>query len=97
MDINKHIKKIEKNFKLKKFNDVILQCRELIKKNENNFILNQIIGLAYYSIKNLDLSIKYLKKASEINPSDMVCKNNLANSYKSSGNIKEADKLYKEI
>ena len=97
MDINKHIKKIEKNFKLKKFNDVILQCRKLIKKNANNFILNQIIGLAYYSIKNFDLSIEYLKKASEINSSDMICKNNLANSYKSSGNSQEAEKIYKEI
>ena len=58
MDINKNLKQIEKNFKLKKFNDVILQCRKLIKKNENNFILNQIIGLAYYSIKNLDLFLR---------------------------------------
>jgi Tfp pilus assembly protein PilF len=97
MDINKNLKQIEKNFKLKKFNDVILQCRKVIKKNANNFILNQIIGLAYFYIKNFDLSIKYLKKASEINPSDMVCKNNLANSYKSFGNSQEAEKIYKEI
>ena len=27
----------------------------------------------------------------------MVCKNNLANSYKSSGNFQEAEKIYKEI
>ena len=27
----------------------------------------------------------------------MVCKNNLANSYKSSGNSQEAEKIYKEI
>ncbi len=60
-------------------------------------MLHQICGLAYFSIENIDLSIEYLKKASEINPSDMVCKNNLANSYKSSGNIEEAEKLYKEI
>ena len=97
MDLNKSLKQIENNFKLKKFNDVILQCRKLIKKNANNFILNQIIGLAYYSIKNFDLSIEYLKKASDINPSDMVCKNNLANSYKSSGNVEEAEKIYIEI
>ena len=97
MDINKNLKQIEKNFKLKKFNDVILQCRKLIKKKPNNFILNQIIGLAYFSIKNFDLSIECLKKANEIKPRDMVCKNNLANSYKSSGNLKEAEKIYKEI
>ena len=53
--------------------------------------------MAYSSIKNFDLSVKYLKKASEINPSDMVCKNNLANSYKSSGNVEEAEKIYIEI
>ncbi len=97
MDINKNLKQIGKNFQLKKFNDVILQCRKLIKKNPNNFILNQIIGLAYFSINNFDLSIECLKKANEIKPSDMVCKNNLANSYKSSGNIQEAEKIYKEI
>ena len=97
MDINKNLKQIAKNFNLKKFNDVILQCKKLIKKNANNFMLHQICGLAYFSINNIDLSIEYLKKASEINPSDMVCKNNLANSYKSSGNIEEAEKLYKEI
>ena len=97
MDINNNLKQIAKNFKLKKFNDVILECRKLIKKNANNFMVHQICGLAYFSINNIDLSIKYLKKASEINPSDMVCKNNLANSYKSSGNIEEAEKLYKEI
>ena len=97
MDINKNLKQIEKNFKLKKFNDVILQCRKLIKKNPNNFILHQICGLSYSSIKNFDISVEYLKKASEINPSDMVCKNNLANSYKSSGNSQEAEKIYKEI
>ena len=27
----------------------------------------------------------------------MVCKNNLANSYKASGNFQEAEKIYKEI
>jgi len=97
MDINKSLKQIEKNFSLKKFNDVIVQCSKLIKQNPNNFILNQVIGLAYYSINNFDLSIEYLKKANEIKPSDMVCKNNLANSYKSSGNFKEAEKIYKEI
>ena len=97
MDINKNLKQIEKNFNLKKFNDVILQCRKLIKKNPNNFILNQIIGLAYFAINKFDLSVEYLKKASEINPSDMICKNNLANSYKASGNFQEAEKIYKEI
>ena len=97
MDINKNLKQIEKNFNLKKFNDVILQCRKLIKKIPKNFILNQIIGLAYFAINKFDLSVEYLKKASEINPSDMVCKNNLANSYKSSGNSQEAGKIYKEI
>ena len=56
MDINKNLKQIEKNFKLKKFNDVILECRKLIKKNPNNFILYQICGLAYFSINNIDLS-----------------------------------------
>ena len=42
MNLNKSLKQIENNFKLKKFNDVILQCRKLIKKNSNNFILYQI-------------------------------------------------------
>lgn len=97
MELNKSLKQIEKNFKSKKFNDVILQSKKLIKQNPNNFLLNQIIGLAYFSVKNFDLSIEYLKKANVIKPDDMVCKNNLANSYKSSGNLRDAEKIYKEI
>ncbi len=82
MDLNKKSEIILKKLKENKFYEVISECEKLIKKFPDKSNLYNMCGLAYQRIKNIDISIKYFKKAIELNPDDLGIQNNLANSYK---------------
>jgi type IV pilus assembly protein PilF len=81
----------------KKYTDAL---KNLLNANElepnNSEIINNL-GMAYYFKGQRDLAIQHLNKAIELNEKNADAKSNLATIYYHEGNIKKAEKLYKEV
>ena len=97
MDINKKIEKLNLKLNVKKFDDVICDCRKLIKLQPNISILYNICGLALQGKKKHKESLNFFIKSIEINKSDFAPKVNLANNYMYLNDFKSAEKLFKRL
>ncbi|MGE3610882.1 MAG: tetratricopeptide repeat protein [Bacteriovoracaceae bacterium] len=72
----------------------LLKANELDPKNSE--ILNNL-GMAYYFKGEKELAIKHLNLSLEYNENNSDAKQNLASIYFKDGNLKNAEKLYKEV
>jgi len=97
VDINKKINQINIKLNLKKFDEVIFECKKLIKKEPNISILYNICGLALQGKKEHKESFNLFSKAIEINKNDFTPKINLANSYMYLNDFKNAEKLFQSL
>jgi len=97
VDIDKKINQINIKLNLKKFNEVISECKKLIKKEPNISILYNICGLALQGKKEHKDSFNFFSKAIEINKNDFAPKINLANSYMYLNDFKNAEKLFQSL
>ena len=97
MDIDKKINQINIKLNLKKFNEVISECKKLIKKEPNISILYNICGLALQGKKEHKDSFNFFSKAIEINKNDFAPKINLAKSYIYLNDYKNAEKLFQSL
>ena len=97
MDINKKIEKLNLKLNLQKFDDVILECKKLIKLKPNISILYNIYGLALQGKKKHKESFNFFSKAIEVNDKDFDPKVNLANTYMYLNDFKNAEKLFKNL
>jgi len=64
--------------------------REILRDEPNNFYALHYLGILYYQLRNYDAAIKYIRKASELNPTAADAFYNLGNVYKDSGHLDEA-------
>ena len=97
MDIDKKINQINIELNLKKFDEVISECKKLIKKEPNISIVYNIYGLALQGKKKHKESFNFFSKAIEINKNDFAPKINLANSYMYLNDFKNAEKLFQSL
>ena len=97
MDIDKKINQINIELNLKKFDQVISECKKLIKKEPNISIVYNIYGLALQGKKKHKESFNFFSKAIEINKNDFAPKINLANSYMYLNDFKNAEKLFQSL
>ena len=97
MDINKKIEKLNLNLNLQKFDEVIIECKKLIKLKPNISILYNIYGLALQGKKKHKESFNFFSKAIEVNDKDFAPKVNLANTYMYLNDFKNAEKLFKNL
>ena len=74
--------------------------KNLLNANElepnNSEIINNL-GMAYYFKGQRDLAIQHLNRAIELNKKNADARSNLATIYYHEGNIKKAEKFYKEV
>jgi len=97
VDIDKKINQINIKLNLKKFDEVISECKKLIKKEYNISILYNICGLGLQGKKEHKESFNFFSKAIEINKNDFAAKINLANSYMYLNDFKNAEKLFQRL
>ena len=97
MELNKKVDQLLQDLKSGKFNKVISDGEKLLKKYQDKGYLFNICGLAYQRLKQIETSIVYFKKAINLEPQNLGHKNNLANSFISLNQFKEAEDIFKEI
>ncbi len=97
MDINKKINQINNKLNLKKFDEVILDCKKLIKDNPTISVLHNFLGLALQTKKKHKESFKCFKTAIELDQKDYAPKINLANSYMYLGDFENAELSFKKL
>ena len=91
MDIKKQFQNLQKKFLNKKFNDVLENSKNLLKKFPQKIFLLNIIGLSFYFLNKNSEAIFYFKKAIKIDNNNYVIKINLANTLTNIGNYEEAE------
>ena len=84
-------------FNSRKFNDLIIKSKKVIRKYPNYLILYNILGSAYQNIGSLNLAKEIFIKGSKLDPTNVAINNNLANVYKNTGETELAEKLFKKI
>ena len=97
MDINKKIDQINNKLNLKKFDEVILDCKKLIKDNPNISVLYNFLGLALQTKKKHKESFKCFTTAIKLDQKDYAPKINLANSYMYLGDFENAELNFKKL
>jgi len=97
VDIDKKIEKLNLKLNLQKFDEVIIECKKLIKLKPNISILYNIYGLALQGKKKHKESFNFFSKAIEVNDKDFAPKVNLANTYMYLNDFKNAEKLFKNL
>ena len=97
MDLIQKIKKLQRNFQLKNFEEAINQGEEILKEEPNNVYVLNLCGLALQNIKQINLSIKFFEKVISLEKQNIPAMNNLANSYKSLGKLKHSKNLYLKV
>ena len=97
MDINKKINQINLKLNLQKFDEVISECKKLIKIKSDISTIYNIYGLALQGKSNHSDAFIIFKKAIEVNNSEFAARMNLANSYMYLNDFKNAEKLFKNL
>lgn len=72
------ILELETLFNQKKFNNLIIRSSELEKTYGENFSINFLKGSAFMSINKFENAEFFLKRASDLNPKNIVCLYNLS-------------------
>jgi len=75
VDMGKGIdqKKLDEMLRKGDFDIAGKKLKEILKKDENNFMANMQLGQLYFYTGKMDKSIKHLTKAQEMNPGDIFC------------------------
>ena len=79
-----------------KYGDLKISCNLLLKKFPNSAKLYNIQGIAYNGLRNFDTAIVCYNKALRINPDYAEAYNNLGNTLKIKGNLKDAIDSFKK-
>ena len=88
------IKIILSHFKTGDYVNTIKKAKKLSKKNPHNFFLKNLIGSALLQSGNLQEAIINFKLSIALSPTNIAALNNLANSYKITGEYKLAEIYY---
>ncbi len=86
--------KLQNYLKVQDYKAVVYGCEKLINKFPNNPFLFNLLGLAFHGSGKYLMAIDRYKKALDLDKNFLPAMNNLANSYKSIGNFKEAEFFY---
>ena len=97
MNLEKKIDSLILDLQKNKHNNVIEDSKKLIKKNQDNWVIYNICGLAYQGKKDFVNAKKYFLKAIKINPIENSPKMNLANTYSFNNEDEMSENLFKKI
>ena len=78
------------------FKEVLKKSVSLLEKDPNNYFINNICGMANFSLSNYQKSSNFFTKAIEINPNNFEAHNNLATSLNYDGKFEDSIKSYKK-
>ena len=95
--IDTDIKTLLNLFNNKKFDEVIIKSKRVIKKFPNYLILYNILGSAYQNIESFDLAKNIFIKGNKLDPTNVAIMNNLANVYKNIGELELSENLFNKI
>ena len=94
---NKDLQVLINNLNAKNYNFVISKANILLKKNPQEIILRNLLGLSYQGLGKFEEAREIFNEGLKYHPKDESFKNNLAKCYNSLFEYKIAEKLYKEI
>jgi|TARA_Y100001970_G_scaffold227266_1_gene281156 tetratricopeptide (TPR) repeat protein len=97
VDINKKIEKINSKLSLRKFDEVISECKKLININPDTGVVYNLAGLAFQAKKKHKESFNYFIKATELDKKDFAAKINLANAYMYLDDYNSSEKLFSKL
>ena len=97
MNLVEKIKILNNYLKIKNFNKVIEEGKKILKKNQNNDYLLNLIGMAFQGKSQYLNSIRFFEDSLKINPSNIAAINNYANSLKAIGKFEQSKNLYEKI
>lgn len=92
--LNKELQKLQKMYQLKKYNDVIIKSKILIKKFPNIIPFYNAIGLSFKELGNYNEGKNYLLKGLEINGDEVNLLSNLGLILKDEKKYEEAEKIF---
>ena len=78
------------------YHEVVVQTLELVKKYPKDFLIWNLLGAAYSSLKDIDNAADSFKKVTQLNPDYPDGYNNLGVALNSQGKQKEAVEVYKK-
>ena len=92
--LDKELRKIQKLYETRKYNDVIIKSRSLLKKFPRVIPLYNAIALSMKEIRNFDEAEKTLLRALEIDSEEQSLLSNLGLIFKSQKKYEEANKYF---
>ncbi len=97
MNLVEKIKILNNHLKIKNFNRVIEDGKNILKKIPKNDYLLNLIGMAYQGKSQYSNSIKFFEESLKQNPNNIAAMNNYANSLKALGKLEQSKDLYEKI
>jgi len=88
---------IYNNFQSKKYLETISKSKKLLRKLPNNEFLNNMIGLSYLNMGNIEDAKNLYLRISKSSPSIISYQNNYANVLKAQNKLDEAEKILEKI
>ena len=88
---------ISNNFQSKKYLETISKSKKLLRKLPNNEFLNNMIGLSYLNMGNIEDAKNLYLRISKSSPSIISYQNNYANVLKAQNKLDEAEKILEKI
>ena len=95
--IQDNIKTLLNLFDNKKFDEVIIKSKKLIRKFPNYLILYNILGSSYQNTGRFNLARDIFIKANKMDASNIAIMNNLANVHKNIGEMELSENLFQKI
>mgnify|MGYP003956145847 CR=1 FL=1 len=91
----KKINELVTLYKNGSFKEVLKKSVSLFEKDPNNYFINNICGMANFSLSNFQKSSEFFSKTIKINPNNFEAYNNLGTSLNYLGKFKESIASYK--
>ena len=88
--LKKELSKIQILFKKKEFNLVIQKCKALLKKNPNQAIIYNYIGLSYIQLNEIENALEIFLTANQRLPSEPSILCNIGIAYKKLDDVSNA-------
>ena len=96
-NIKEQIEVLLNLFNAAEFDSLISKAKKLIRKYPEYIILNNILGSAYQNSGRLNLAKKIFIQGNKLDSNNIAIMNNLANVYKNTGLIENAESLFNKI
>ena len=96
-DLTSEIKKVVDLINKRFLNEALTEIEKLLKSNKNNPKIYNLYGIIQLELNQCDDSIKYFKKAVELDSNYYEALNNLGNAYMCLGNFNEAINIYEKV